>query len=59
MRFEEAMKYLREGKPIVIKDTDYFLQVNIKNGEIFDCRQSFSLDIYDILGDEWEVMDEI
>jgi hypothetical protein len=58
MRFEEAMKYLREGKAIGIKDTDYFIQVYLKDGEIFQCLQSFSLDLYDILGEEWEVIEE-
>lgn len=53
MRFEEALKYLKDGKEIRIKGTNFALQLCLKTG----VEKQFCVDIADILFAEWELIE--
>lgn len=61
MRFEEAMKALREGKKVCLKHEDFGLEINAEGRLIaentFNNFKSEALlwECYDILSEDWEV----
>lgn len=60
MRFEEALKAMREGKYARIKDVDKIYSIKkgyllcLTNADITDV----NLDGYDIMSEDWEIVDE-
>lgn len=67
MRFEEALKAMREGKKIIKKDLPSY-RYNIVDGKIFKEYPDFmnniiympnvAFDCYDIMSEDWEIVDE-
>lgn len=60
MRFEEALKAMREGKKVRIKDEDKIY--SIKKGYLLCLTNvditEVNLDGYDIMAEDWEIVDE-
>ena len=62
MKFEEALKAMREGKKVRIKDEDFCFK--IVQGHLialFDNKLQAditSIDDYSILSEDWEIVDE-